>query len=596
MKNPILTLIFLLVLCPLWAQVDNAGSGRALVLDGVDDYVSYGDAYHDVNLPFTISAWVYQDPTSSVNPIFCTNDNPLVYRGFIFYVSPIEMRCEFGDGTGGNNPAYRRGKLASVSNVVGRWIHVCAVMTAPDDIQLYINGVDLGGGTSGSSNLPMASSIPGDIAKSGYYIANSATYRFKGMIDEVRLWNRSLTQDEVRQGMCQKLTGNEAGLIGNWSFDETTGTLASDKSARGINAQIMGNPTRVFSGAPIGDASNYTYTSNWSGTSVSLQDGGDQMLVNNVQGNPEGVQLYEVKNPPSQQGGLPGSGVSQPYFGAFAASTHTGNSFTGSLNGYCAAYSRTDNSVASWVSSLNPVTNVLERIELINNPSQKFLVDLGHDTTVCDQSYFTLSSGVADPNALILWSTGETTASIKVSKSGTYAVAVSNGCGTTTDQIAVQLENSPPSISLGADQVICAFTPILLDPLAVSNGFQFKWQDNSTDTAFLAKDFGTYWVSVRNDCGSTSDTVKYAIQKGELGFVPNVITPNGDPHNEYFKLDEQWEGIVSVMVLNRWGKEVYRESSYMNDWNGGELDAGVYYLIIRGQCIDETKGWLSIIR
>src|SRR5882672_9515760 len=131
------------------AQTDNVGSGRAYQLDGTNDYVSYGDAYHNLNLPFTVSAWVYLDPSSGVNPIFATNDNPLVYRGFIFFITPTTFGCEFGDGTGGNSPSFRRGKIANIPNVLGRWIHVCAVMTAPFTIDLYINGINVGGNSSG---------------------------------------------------------------------------------------------------------------------------------------------------------------------------------------------------------------------------------------------------------------------------------------------------------------------------------------------------------------------------------------------------------------------------------------------------------------
>ena len=40
-------------------QTDNVGSGRALRFDGVDDFVDLGNTYHDLNLPFSISAWIY---------------------------------------------------------------------------------------------------------------------------------------------------------------------------------------------------------------------------------------------------------------------------------------------------------------------------------------------------------------------------------------------------------------------------------------------------------------------------------------------------------------------------------------------------------
>ena len=730
----------------LKAQTDNVGSGRALLLDGIDDFVSYGDVYHNVNLPFSVSAWVYLDPASGVNPIFCTNDNPIVYRGFIFFITPTTFGCEFGDGTGGNNPAFRRGKIANVSNVLGRWIHVCVVFTAPFTIDLYINGVNVGGNSSGASNLPMVSSIPGDIAKSGYYISNSSTYRFMGMIDEVRLWNRSLTQDEVRQGMCKKLTGNESGLIGYWSFDETTGNVASDKSSNGFNGQIMGNPIHVFSGAPIGDDSKYLYTTNWSGNSLSLQDGDDQIAVNNIQGSPEGIHVYEVKNKPSQTGGLTAAEISQPYFGAFTASLHIGNSFDASYlfksSASCQTYTRPDNSISSWTTLSNPATAVSQRAELIKkagvgqkinfslgpdvavcstasvnlstgvtNPIATFLwstgettssinviesgnysvkvtgdcgatldtiavkfetvppsislgadqvfckfnsilldplanskgyqflwqdnstgssflakdfgkywvtvrndcgavsdtvtytkykgqvdFDLGSDTTTCSQQLMTLTILVTDPQAQFLWSTGEATPSISVSKSGTYSATVTGVCGIATDKINVKFESSPSPISLGADQTFCEFKPILLDPLTNSKGYHFLWQDNSTDSVFHAKDFGKYWVTVRNECGAVSDTITYTTYKSKVGFVPNVITPNGDDLNEYFKIDDKLTGNVSLLVMNRWGKVVYQSSSYINDWSGGDLSPGTYYVVIQGPCIEETKDWLTILR
>ncbi len=83
------------------AQVlDSTASGHALKFNGIDDYVDFGSIYHDVNLPFTVSAWVYLDPSSGVNPIFATNDNPVVYRGFIFLLpqpllgASLEMELE----------------------------------------------------------------------------------------------------------------------------------------------------------------------------------------------------------------------------------------------------------------------------------------------------------------------------------------------------------------------------------------------------------------------------------------------------------------------------------------------------------------------
>ncbi|HTH55594.1 MAG TPA: LamG-like jellyroll fold domain-containing protein [Cyclobacteriaceae bacterium] len=589
-------------LTPLFvtAQIDNVGSGRAIQFDGVDDYIDYGSVYHDLNLPFTISAWVYLDPSSGPSPIFTTNDNDQIYRGFWFFISPTDLWCEFGDGTGGNQSGFRRGKQASLTNVAGRWVNVSAVMTSPSNITLYVNGIDIGGFPRGDSNLPMASSFAGDIVKSGYFEANGGViYKYKGMMDEIRLWNRSLSKTEVQMNMCKKLTGAETGLIGYWNFDETSGTTIADKSARGYNGQLKNNPTRVFSGAPIGDDSNYQYPVSLTGTALTFQDGDNLVTVKNVKGNPEGIHIYEVKSVPSQVGGLNTNILSQHYFGVYAASAHIGNSFDVSYEvqgAKCHMYIRPNNSTANWTNVDNPALNAPERAEIIGATGTSVNVNLGADKLLCNQSSVTLSSGITDPQVSILWSTGQTTSSIDVSQSGLYSVTVSGFCGGKSDSVTVSFEKDPPSISLGEDQTACEFIPITLSPLPNTSGYIVTWQDGSTGSNFKATDFGKYWVTVKNDCGSTSDTITFSQLKQTINFLPNVITPNGDDKNQFFKIDDSLIGNVSLSVLNRWGKEVYRSSPYKNDWDGADLSPGIYYMVLTGSCIGTTQNWLTIIR
>ncbi len=74
--------------------------------------------------------------------------------------------------------------------------------------------------------------------------------------------------------------------------------------------------------------------------------------------------------------------------------------------------------------------------------------------------------------------------------------------------------------------------------------------------------------------------------------ISKVITPNGDPFNEYFVVDgvEDCNYIIDVKILNRWGAIVYQSDNYQNDWNGtspraslgsaNQVPTGTYYYIV----------------
>ena len=77
--------------------------------------------------------------------------------------------------------------------------------------------------------------------------------------------------------------------------------------------------------------------------------------------------------------------------------------------------------------------------------------------------------------------------------------------------------------------------------------------------------------------------------------VPNIITPNGDQLNDVFKISSA--GTSSKLeVYNRWGRKVYEQSNYQNNWGGDNQPAGVYYYLVTTATGAQTKGWLEIVR
>jgi hypothetical protein len=511
----------------LWAQGE-AGSGYALSFDGVDDYVDLGNVYDDLELPMTISAWIYLD-VRGLGSIFASQNNSQTYNGFHFFVVQTAIIIEYGDGLGAVGPDFRRGKSGAVEGISDKWVHVAAVVRGPSDIDLFLNGVDIGGKYIGNSQELVNSNFPLERAQIGYRAVRGVNYHFQGMMDELRIWNRTLTENEIREQMCRKLTGLEPGLVGYWDFDEAKGSILVDKSPNHFDGVQVGAPRRVFSGAPIGDESISMYRDDWQGAELLLQDSLDRVTVKNIKGNPTGLHIYKVRQMPSQTTNLNLLTVSKPYFGIYTANRDTESIFDVSYlhneRAVCKVYARFNNSIRSWTEDVSQLVNFSDRRELIK-----------------------------------------------------------------------ELQGTPVEFDLGPDEAPCSVTPRILRSLKDTTGFTFLWQDGSSLSTYPVSDFGTYWLTVSNGCTEAQDTVKISEVVANDLRIPNVFTPNADPFNQYFEVDQRLVG-GWLTVYDKWGMEVYRSVSYQNDWDGADLPTGVYfYSLSGGQCINEKKGALTILR
>ncbi|MCL2511768.1 MAG: hypothetical protein FWF09_06930, partial [Bacteroidales bacterium] len=67
----------------------------------------------------------------------------------------------------------------------------------------------------------------------------SLGHSLRGNIDEVRFWNRALSETEITRDYSRRLVGNENGLRGYWTFDENLADYAFDMSR--IGATYNGN-------------------------------------------------------------------------------------------------------------------------------------------------------------------------------------------------------------------------------------------------------------------------------------------------------------------------------------------------------------------
>ncbi len=151
------------------------------------------------------------------------------------------------------------------------------------------------------------------------------------------------------------------------------------------------------------------------------------------------------------------------------------------------------------------------------------VVNLGSDFTACDT--FVLDAN--NPGSSFLWSTGAQTKSITTFIPGTYFVSVTNQFGCEAfDTITVQL-GSIPVVNLGADQVVCNGSSVILD--LGNPGATYFWSTGGSTQTITVTDGGSYIGTVTNADGcSRSDTVDVTESPLFVNLGPDLNICDGD--------------------------------------------------------------------
>ncbi|MBN2729495.1 MAG: gliding motility-associated C-terminal domain-containing protein [Bacteroidales bacterium] len=230
-------------------------------------------------------------------------------------------------------------------------------------------------------------------------------------------------------------------------------------------------------------------------------------------------------------------------------------------------------------------------------------VDLGPDLCI-PSGPATLDA--QNPGYNYTWSTGETTQTIDVNTTGTYNVSVSYGnynmCGD-DDEIYVSVIPTA-NVDLGPDFEMCRHEYAVLEASQTYPSlYTYLWSTGST-TTYIALDgmaIGNYTYSVQViGCDTATDEISVTVIACDLT-VPNIITPNGDGRNDEFKVTnlEYYPNSV-LQIFNRWGKMIYENNNYMNDWNGEEFADGTYYFILKvnygNEEYEDMHGTITIMR
>jgi Concanavalin A-like lectin/glucanases superfamily len=282
----------LLIAILLWSGTTvtlnaSGGSGNTLQFDGTDDYVEIPNSTTLNPAAVTVEAWVKVNAFTSTKwggntgvqyIVFKQNTRVHQFEGYSVQLADNvrQFACIVSSATG------TQGAVPGLGTVnLGEWYHLALVA---DNVQVsfYVNGELQGTDTTGYS-LDYAA-LPLYFGRTN---ASGGGWEgfFNGQIDEVRIWNTTLTQTTIRQWMHREVSDshpNYGNLVGYWKLNEGSGQTVYDATANDNDGTLgsssgsgSDDPTWVTSTAPINNLTTHQndITAMWAGRTSTAADG-----------------------------------------------------------------------------------------------------------------------------------------------------------------------------------------------------------------------------------------------------------------------------------------------------------------------------------
>jgi hypothetical protein len=205
----------------------NGHQGSALDLGGTDEYLSTTASYVNFSTtPMALTAFVNTPEYITLGTGFFILDKFSSNKGYRLYINSSGYPTfVVGDGT-------------NVSTVTGNkkvndeiWHSIVASRSGSGVLNIYVDGISAGSAEDNTGNIAsiVDITIGRDSAGSNY---------FKGKLDELSIYEYALSAPQAKvinnrnsTAMLGLPKDDSPQPIGYWTFDEATGTIASDQSA-----------------------------------------------------------------------------------------------------------------------------------------------------------------------------------------------------------------------------------------------------------------------------------------------------------------------------------------------------------------------------
>ncbi|WP_278036070.1 HYR domain-containing protein [Flavobacterium nitratireducens] len=179
---------------------------KSVDFDGNNDYVTFKDNYN-LNNTFSIESWVKPNAVNGTRTVFSRKDKGNNTSGYDLSISDGQVRFNWYNASGGNS-------ISTGTNVIGtdRWYHLASTFDGTT-YKLYVDGIEIASknGTAPATTTTTVEALLGAMHQS----SNVPAQYFNGWIDEVKIWNKALGVEQIRQMMNQEIdaSGTDVGGV-----------------------------------------------------------------------------------------------------------------------------------------------------------------------------------------------------------------------------------------------------------------------------------------------------------------------------------------------------------------------------------------------
>jgi Concanavalin A-like lectin/glucanases superfamily/Secretion system C-terminal sorting domain len=231
-------------------------AGEALQFEGTNN-INYGNVDFGFEDEFTIMFWCRWDTTPSDGSrwanLVTINSNSHGDNGQLWIQHNSDnSKFEYALATESNGSVSRSYLQSTTSPLEGEWNHIAAVFGG-DSMKLYVNGIKETGKQKSGNVIPSIAEYELTIAS--WACSNNDYRRFNGTIDEVSIWTKALSTQEINIYKNMLLCTTMSGLAAYWRFDNIADTIVYDYSPNGVNGilESSGNgfASNISSNAPL---------------------------------------------------------------------------------------------------------------------------------------------------------------------------------------------------------------------------------------------------------------------------------------------------------------------------------------------------------